>query len=98
PPRSPLFPYTTLFRSNAGAAIAQGLQRERSLVLGQFARQRHHGEATLQQRRLQMPDGIARVAEHQRARRFEKAQNIDDGMFDVRSEEHTSELQSPYDL
>ena len=34
-------------------------------------------------RRLQMPHRLARVAEHQRARRFEEAQDVDDGMLDV---------------
>jgi hypothetical protein len=69
--------------ADAGAAIPQRLQRHRSLVLGQFARQRDHGEAALQQRRLQMPDRFPRVAEHQRARRFVESQNIDDGMLDI---------------
>src|SRR5258708_24409535 len=54
PPRSTLFPYTTLFRSH---------RRHR--------RRRHHG-------------GIAH-------RRFRRAQRADP----ARSEEHTSELQSP---
>ena len=60
--------------ADAGASVAQGLQGLRSLVLRQFSRQRDHGEAALQKRRLQMPDGISGVAKHQRARRFKKAQ------------------------
>ena len=35
------------------------------------------------QRRLQMPDRFARVAKHQRARRFEEAQGVDDRMVDI---------------
>ena len=69
--------------ADAGASIAQRLQRLGAFVLRQFARQRDHGEAALQQRGLQMPDGISRVAEHQRARRLEKAQHVDDGVLDV---------------
>ena len=69
--------------ADAGAAVAQRLQRHGALVLGQFARQRDDGEAALQQRRLQMPDGVAGVAEHQRARRFVEAQQVDDGVLDI---------------
>ena len=65
------------------ASVAQRLQRRGALVLRQFARQRDHGEAALQQRRLQMPHRVARVAEHQRARRFEEAQHVDDGVLDI---------------
>ena len=54
--------------TDAGTSVAQGLQRQRALVLCQLARQRHHGEAALQKRRLQMPHRFTRVAEHQRAR------------------------------
>ena len=69
--------------ADAGAAVAQCLQRLGPLVLRQFARQRDHGEAALQQRRLQMPDGIPGVAEHQRAGRFKESQHVDDRMLDI---------------
>src|SRR5438094_7099163 len=62
PPRSTLFPYTTLFRSNVS-------DRRIGFRSGQYSRRsalRRRGRA----------DGRARI----------------------RSEEHTSELQSPYDL
>src|SRR5437867_6613229 len=61
PPRSTLFPYTTLFRSGRGVV----LQREH---LGGSRRRRPRG-------RERVPRPVWR-----------------------RSEEHTSELQSPYDL
>src|SRR5437867_6345442 len=59
PPRSTLFPYTTLFRSNI--LISSG---------------RPHGRGWLRRRA-----GLPATRDHQE-----------------RSEEHTSELQSPYDL
>src|SRR2546430_6975454 len=63
PPRSTLFPYTTLFRSIAGFERALAQQRERS---------RLHGS----------------VRGHSRVK----------GDLTVRSEEHTSELQSQSNL
>src|SRR3712207_8438413 len=75
PPRSTLFPYTTLFRS---AAIPVQLGKARSHVLGERdarpLRRRSHGPAAL-------GDELAEV---ERLR----------GEIVVRSEEHTSELQS----
>ena len=65
------------------AAIAQGLQRMGALVLGEFARERHGGEAALHQARVQMAHGLAGLAEDQRARRLEIAQHIDDRMLDL---------------
>src|SRR5438094_1854349 len=63
PPRSTLFPYTTLFRS-----YAQGL-------------------------------GARVGVDLHRASSFEAdGEPLDDPALRVRSEEHTSELQSPYDL
>src|SRR5438094_4206861 len=64
PPRSTLFPYTTLFRSGPGAG-----HRRRHVRLGRLL----DGRAPLPVGVLDRPEG-------------------------VRSEEHTSELQSPYDL
>src|SRR2546426_11588158 len=65
PPRSTLFPYTTLFRSRA-KAVPLGLELP-SLSVGQ---------------------GIRSAGQHGRERRCEGQ----------RSEEHTSELQSPCNL
>src|SRR2546426_5784315 len=69
PPRSTLFPYTTLFRSLVGAL---GLG---ALALGLFG----------------APARVAQV--HQYDQR-----DHGDGREDQRSEEHTSELQSPCNL
>src|SRR5256885_13066135 len=70
PPRSTLFPYTTLFRSLAAA----GNERvERRLAVGRHARQH---------------PGARRIA-----REIEVAPQQE-----FRSEEHTSELQSPCNL
>src|SRR5207248_9230674 len=66
PPRSTLFPYTTLFRSALGDCETVGELVERN------------GRS-----RLELACGHAGVSELRRERR---------------SEEHTSELQSPYDL
>src|SRR5437867_8212425 len=63
PPRSTLFPYTTLFRSRGGSAPAQASQSA--------------APATLPAGSQTPSPPAGRVA---------------------RSEEHTSELQSPYDL
>src|SRR5437867_6743419 len=66
PPRSTLFPYTTLFRSLAMSGNSHGLHGE----LKRFIVRRLRLEQV-------DPDSI---------------------QDDARSEEHTSELQSPYDL
>src|SRR2546426_6866484 len=73
PPRSTLFPYTTLFRSHARRVGLGGAQHDP--VDG--------GEGAVPRDRC-----VARVAVHQDARRVRRE----------RSEEHTSELQSPCNL
>src|SRR5256885_16945983 len=94
PPRSTLFPYTTLFRSphceelglNLGA-VDFVTKPFRPAVLK--ARVRTHLEIAQQRQMLQLlshSDGLTGVAN----RRFFSAQ--------LRSEEHTSELQSPCNL
>src|SRR2546422_4484624 len=78
PPRSTLFPYTTLFRSvNAVAATGQGLVHR---VIHNFPHQ------VMQARLAGGPDVHGRALPHG----FEVAEDFDAG----RSEEHTSELQS----
>src|SRR5258708_9515773 len=63
PPRSTLFPYTTLFRSGFGNGLIRGHGSSSCRVEGMFPSHR----------------GVLRRS----------------GMFATRSEEHTSELQSP---
>src|SRR2546426_6899579 len=73
PPRSTLFPYTTLFRSRLEGAAVLALGDARGLIVVQVAR-----------RQQQHPLGPAPDERRERAPQ--------------RSEEHTSELQSPCNL
>src|SRR3989454_5254497 len=66
PPRSTLFPYTTLFRSHARGVVAQRLRREPVLAVTAMEITAQHAERQ--------------------------------GVRAGRSEEHTSELQSPCNL
>src|SRR2546430_13749666 len=80
PPRSTLFPYTTLFRSGP-LALKDG---NADMLICKY-----HGWTY----RL---DGMLRGVPHSdRAELFDKR---DYGLTSVRSEEHTSELQSPSNL
>src|SRR5207249_11262733 len=76
PPRSTLFPYTTLFRS-----IVSGTGRE--------------VEMKAPTRNLPTPEDAAARA---RCGIFDDALLSGSNLFDMRSEEHTSELQSRFDL
>src|SRR4051794_41553601 len=69
PPRSTLFPYTTLFRSRGGAPDAEVRVRERARPL-----------------RFRVGGLLAALVDGEEA------------VLDGRSEEHTSELQSPVHL
>src|SRR5256885_6797543 len=82
PPRSTLFPYTTLFRSLAIQRIADGV----GVLLNRHVDVVEHGNLRRSQRR-----GSQRRLELF-SRRLHQA-----GM-ERRSEEHTSELQSPCNL
>src|SRR2546426_8149210 len=75
PPRSTLFPYTTLFRSRAACLVSRGLAIERPNPSGPSAR----------------PQG-RRYRTHVLVYRSRR------GRARSRSEEHTSELQSPCNL
>src|SRR5256885_5975359 len=79
PPRSTLFPYTTLFRSQGGD---EACGHQRSPVVN---------VATHQKNRNARADHLIRF-------RGEKRQSIDELLEANRSEEHTSELQSPCNL
>src|SRR2546426_7673457 len=78
PPRSTLFPYTTLFRSAADRAVAPAVARPhggRAGARGRHSRASARGAARPLGRRRSRARGGAREAH--------------------RSEEHTSEIQSP---
>src|SRR5256885_12512833 len=89
PPRSTLFPYTTLFRSEVRDAIRAG-------AIG-FTTSRSPAHET--------PDGryvASRLATWDEVRRLVGVMSeLNAGLFEIageRSEEHTSELQSPCNL
>src|SRR5438094_2287141 len=89
PPRSTLFPYTTLFRSAAGDPDL----RARGIALRPVL-QRLRGVADEVE---QHPEQLIRIGvDGQPA--LDGADPGDRGVGGERSEEHTSELQSPYDL
>src|SRR5687768_17720916 len=88
PPRSPLFPYTTLFRScvigssshqghEVQVALAEWLLHRNLLLVAKTGR----GKSSL----------MLRIAEHLMRSRDEQGNH---GTLFLRSEEHTSELQS----
>src|SRR5207248_4067008 len=90
PPRPTLFPYTTLFRSlRLGVAVG----REQVLHERVAAPFLEHPRA-LHQHLLGLDEILAVVAPDARVDEGVHA----DGVAGARSEEHTSELQSPYDL
>src|SRR3712207_8428735 len=78
PPRSTLFPYTTLFRSQSCPPAGPGRARRLGLAPGGPGRDPHGGSPEA----AQGVAPVARLHQHHRER---------DGL---RSEEHTSELQS----
>src|SRR2546422_8389315 len=78
PPRSTLFPYTTLFRSVVGLDSCQFIAVD---VVGIFPASRVHLHHLNADEKLGSIDGLERVRQ-------------DAGLANQRSEEHTSELQS----
>src|SRR3712207_7143873 len=87
PPRSTLFPYTTLFRSAAGhtGAAEAVVGVERVLLLRREVSVGVHPRGVL--------DGVLRVLHHDVGARDGGARHRHEGLL-RRSEEHTSELQS----
>src|SRR5256885_2412641 len=81
PPRSTLFPYTTLFRSGTSCRAVVGWSREEGGAVCATA----HSAQCATRRAGQCEDRNSHV-QHRRHRQ------------DRRSEEHTSELQSPCNL
>src|SRR2546430_11467182 len=86
PPRSPLFPYPTLFRSQAQAPHStQEASRRPFRQAGEIARLRQGGRRG---------GGRAREGPRQERRGLEEARRRPPPGAGARSEEHTSELQS----
>src|SRR3712207_8243466 len=83
PPRSPLFPYTTLFRSAAEVGLP---------AVGVLDREDHHDRTVQDLRRGAVPPGRQLVEDAER--RVGTALLIAVDVAGHRSEEHTSELQS----
>src|SRR5438034_8555724 len=107
PPRSTLFPYTTLFRSWRGkpytvASIQKNLD---SIISGQYIQDFLWGQVTRKRGRLGMAFGTDDEAYRKLKERilgkrilFTDRTDLSDEQIIFRSEEHTSELQSHSDL
>ena len=65
------------------AAVPDRLKRGGAVMLAEFAGQSDRLETALQQAGMQMAHAVARGAEHERGRRLEVAQHIDDRMLDL---------------
>src|SRR5207248_11717548 len=87
PPRPTLFPYTTLFRS-----VAISSSRDQGGALGGARR----GAGACEGGRLGQRRSRDRPADPHRGEHHRNREGLAEGR--ERSEEHTSELQSPYDL
>src|SRR2546430_7561685 len=87
PPRSPLFPYTTLFRSHQ-AALRHRHDRD-AAVVGEV-----RGDARLQRDRR----GLGAELEGAAGEIVQRGLVFEEDHLAVRSEEHTSELQSQSNL
>src|SRR2546430_12330642 len=90
PPRSTLFPYTTLFRSGPNRPFAQYLHRRKCLMKDT---EKTTKSATAKKRREGFT-GEEKAAMKERVKEMKAAADKADG----RSEEHTSELQSQSNL
>src|SRR5207248_10178951 len=90
PPTPPLFPYTTLFRSGRRSCPSLRFRQDRYRRI--CPRPRRSGYRAALHRR----DGLAALS---RGRQGDASPGFHGCSGNVgRSEEHTSELQSPYDL
>src|SRR5256885_6676582 len=93
PPGSPLFPYTTLFRSN------ERTPRERPAShVHVRGRARVAVDDVAVMMRARRADRPLASGDGNRARAEADEHDGDEQLEDVRSEEHTSELQSPCNL
>src|SRR3712207_7840390 len=86
PPRSTLFPYTTLFRSAHGEGGADGL--------GRLLRADRHGDDLARLARLLEPDRLLDGDLVEGVHGHLDVGELDARAVGLRSEEHTSELQS----
>src|SRR2546422_8250900 len=95
PPRSTLFPYTTLFRSGDIPAVRRECRREMERAVGALLVQHRLGDAAgaIVLGELRQIRRLHRVAPFARQVVQRQAQRPLEGGLD-RSEEHTSELQS----
>src|SRR5260370_11161927 len=84
PPRSTLFPYTTLFRSRYKDIIGKGLEGDRS------------SKSTVHL--ILIKERKNSISTYVNIGCVESMEEIDAPYIDVRSEEHTSELQSHLNL
>src|SRR5207249_10207998 len=89
PPSSPLFPYTTLFRSEARLTLLTG---HRCTPIAELC---PAVDETFAVDRVAMRDGSRSAALRDMTRLVREVRRR---RFDLRSEEHTSELQSRFDL
>src|SRR5256885_9541975 len=89
PPRSTLFPYTTLFRSPQNPGLVFGMLSGGSCQGMVFRIPRHHGH-----------DVMKKLCQREMANAVYDPRSLPcrTGQGTVRSEEHTSELQSPCNL
>src|SRR5207248_11667373 len=96
PPTPTLFPYTTLFRSDLAlrARTRERLEREIHALRALPHRSHRRLLRARRNRRGAAGDEGLGCAPHHRARGIRRPA----ARGSVRSEEHTSELQSPYDL
>ena len=69
--------------ADAGALVAQRLQRMVALILAMLARQGHGRKAALGKARMQMADIVARGAEQDGCFRFMETQQVDHRILDV---------------
>src|SRR5207248_10698741 len=86
--RSTLFPYTTLFRSHF--YIGNEIDMTDALALRQKLNESFAEEGI----KISVNDLVVKAC----AQALEKFPEVNDTDLDTRSEEHTSELQSPYDI
>src|SRR5207248_10860420 len=89
PPRSTLFPYTTLFRSRRGEAK----QDDERLTVGPITVDPARYEVSVNGKRINLTS-----LEFKLLRTLMQRRGRVQARDRLRSEEHTSELQSPYDL